>query len=145
MKTNHPSLITGLLLSATHSVRRLFTTSREGLAGAHADILFFRPEQSSVTDDEREACFLLDALIHPAAPDVAWQPGNLSLFPSEGGGAGLCRLLDAEVLESRRFQTADDRTCIGTRRVRLRVAVRPGLKRLCFRHRDTLFGSVVLP
>gem|GEM_PF-4401807 len=146
MKTNHPSLLNHLLLTATQAVRRFFTAGPEGLAGARADVLFFRSEQNFHAVPDRAECFLIDALIQPAQPDATWQPGDLTLFPFEvENGESPCRVLETEVLEARRFQSANDRTCVGARRVRLRVAIRPGVTQLHFRHRDADFGQIMLP
>lgn len=145
MKTNHPSLLNHLLLTATQAVRRFFAAGPEGLAGARADVLFFRPEQNFQAAPDRTECFLIDALIQPAQPDATWHPSDLTLLPPEvETGEAPCRVLETEVLEARRFQSATDRTCVGARRVRLRVAVRPGVKQLRFRHRGADLGQIIL-
>ena len=146
MKTNRPSLLANLLLTATQTARRFFAAGPQGLAGAQANVLFFQPEQNFAATERSDECFVIDALIQPATPDAEWQPGDLILLSPEAVETDTpCRMLGAEVLEARRFQDAADRTCVGPRRVRLRVAVRPGVTQLCFRHRDTQLGMIVLP
>ncbi len=154
MKSNNPSLFASLLFGALHCARRLCSGGPVDLNGAQAEIIGLEPSLTYDAAGRLESRFILDALIQPASPNTSWQPGALTLLPAEAAEAlterdeqadDLCCVLQAEVLEDRRFRHAAARTCTGVRRVRLNVRVRPGLARLCFRHGKALFGCIVLP
>ncbi len=154
MKTTQPTLLSHLLLSATQAMREMFRPRQAALHGARASVLCFRPAHRYNAEGKLEHQFLVDALIEPAGEDRAWTPGELTMLPPEAAATliernehadDLCAVLTAEIVENRRFVPAGDRTVRGTRRIRLRVAVRDGLAHLCFRHRDAVFGEVLLP
>ena len=115
------------------------------LDGAQAKVLDCRPAHSWEVPTERGSRFTVEALIRPAAPDCAWQPGALTLLPESSEAefareGETCRVLRAEVLERRRFRAAAHCICTGARRVRLEVVLSSGLTSFCFSHLEARFG-----
>jgi hypothetical protein len=123
------------------------------LREADAHIVSLQRENTFGGGESYVSRFVLDAVIEPTAPDAEWQLDELALLPpqaaelAERGESGddLCCVLDVQVMEDGHFHPAEDDTCIGPCRVRLRMTVRNGLKLLRFRYRDALFGQVLLP
>lgn len=148
MKARHPSLLTHLLLSASHSLRRMLGGAPAELHGARAQILRCAAVPGDDAAGGGGARLILEALIHPASPLTSWQPGALAVLSardSTDSARDVCRVERAEVLENRRFRPAAHRVCKGARRVRLSLRVRPGLEQVCFGHGTASFGSFALP
>jgi hypothetical protein len=116
------------------------------LFGARANVIACDPLTATPFEPESEKRYLLDALIRPAHTGDAWAPEELELLPAGSWtNENRPRVLDARVIEKRRFVPAAGRLVRGACRIRLEVAVGHTRTPLRFVHRDAVFGEVSLP
>lgn len=126
----------------------LFMMKGSPLRGARVDVHSLTPVPSP--PDEPWRHYDLETTVRPTGWGIGfrlWQPGELRMEEPGGAwadGGDACRVLSVEVFDGREYG-ADGMRYRGARRLRLRLAVRPGVRRLAFRYYTEQFGDVVLP
>ncbi len=155
-------IVIGKLMARRLFFSLLLTPFR--LKGATAEVHSVTPvaeppvKGSEASQAVERACYYVEVSIRPSAvktPFGAWEPGELRLVgpesvlnlspdaPSENDDT--CEIKSFEVQQEGGFQADEGLKFQGPQRLRLLIAVKPGISRLKFRYYFEEFGSVTLP
>lgn len=124
------------------------------LRGATARVNSVTPTGDTEITGAR-ARYQLDVTITPLNPTgnfTCWEPGELSLIKPEtkvdvdnASGDDACQIESVEVEQDGQFQADEGMKFPGPQRVKLNIAVAPGVNALKFQYYFEEFGEVLLP